>query len=82
MAIPPMHATLIINPETLDALRGRAGITTNAALAEAIGVDKSTVGRVLAARTEPSARFIAGLFELAAAHDIDVRDLIKTKPAA
>lgn len=40
-----------------------AGITTNAALAQLVGVAESTIGRVLAETVEPSTAFIAGLLD-------------------
>jgi len=50
-----------IDPDRLATYREAEGITTDAELARRMGVEPSTVSRVLAHRTGPSTRFIAGL---------------------
>lgn len=76
---PATSATLVVRLDALTALRRDARLDTNAALAAAIGVDQSTVGRVLAGRTEPSTRFVAGLTRLAEKHGRGFGDLFETQ---
>jgi hypothetical protein len=59
----PARPALRIDRDVLLAHRDAAGITTNALLAERIGVDESTLQRVLAHAVEPSGRFIKGLLQ-------------------
>lgn len=56
-------ATLKLREDRLPAYRRLAKLTTDAALAEAIGVDATTVYRVLNHKTQMSARFIAGMVD-------------------
>ncbi|GAB3227797.1 helix-turn-helix domain-containing protein [Mycolicibacterium hippocampi] len=56
-----MTHTLAINHPALTELRASTRTTTNEALARAIGVDTSTVSRVLAGTAAPGPRFIAGV---------------------
>lgn len=54
-------ATLILRTDRLNAYRRLAGLETDVSLARSIGVDPTTVYRVLNGRTAMSARFIAGI---------------------
>lgn len=54
---------LRIDRDVVLAHRDAEGISSNALLAERIGVDESTLQRVLAHTVEPSGRFISGLLK-------------------
>ena len=54
---------LRVDRDVLLAHRDAAGITSNAALAERIGVNESTLQRILGNHVEPSTRFIAGVLK-------------------
>jgi transcriptional regulator with XRE-family HTH domain len=54
-------ATLRLKPEGLAKIRKLAGVSTDAQLAEKIGVDKATVSRVITGKAAPGPKFIAGL---------------------
>lgn len=56
-------ATLKLREDKLHAYRRIAGLTTDAKFAERLGVDATTVYRVLNGKTEMSARFIAGIVD-------------------
>ena len=56
-------AILRLREDKLNAYRRIAGLNTDAAFAQKIGVDPTTVYRVLNGRTEMSARFIAGIVD-------------------
>lgn len=56
-------ATLVLRGDNLNKYRRLAGLETDASLARRIGVDPTTVYRVLNGRTAPSARFIAGIVD-------------------
>lgn len=66
--LPPIQ----IRADQVEVRRQRAGYTTHAALAAAMGVTESTVGRVLGGKTEPSTRFV---FELARVLGAEPADL-------
>lgn len=57
-------ATLKLREDKFNALRRLAGLTTDAKLADRLGVDATTVYRVLNGKTEMSARFIAGIVDI------------------
>lgn len=65
MQASPTHdrqaPALRVRRDVLIAHRNAAGITTNAQLATRIGVNESTLQRVIAHEVEPSGRFIAGV---------------------
>lgn len=54
-------ATLVLRVDRLNTYRRLAGLDTDASLAHRIGVDPTTVYRVLNGKTAMSARFIAGI---------------------
>jgi len=54
-------ATLVLRVDRLNAYRRLAGLDTDVSLARSIGVDPTTVYRVLNGKTAMSARFIAGV---------------------
>lgn len=56
-------ATLKLRQDRLNSYRRLAKLDTDVALAEALGVDPTTVYRVLNGKTEMSARFIAGVVD-------------------
>lgn len=56
-------AILKLREDKLNAYRRIAGLGTDAALAQKLGVDPTTVYRVLNGKTEMSARFIAGIVD-------------------
>jgi transcriptional regulator with XRE-family HTH domain len=57
-------ATLVLRKDKLAAYRRLAGLESNVSLAGRLGVDPTTVYRVLTGRTMMSARFIAGIVEV------------------
>jgi transcriptional regulator with XRE-family HTH domain len=57
-------ATLVLRRDKFDAYRRLAGLTTDAGLAERLGVNATTVYRVLSGKTAMSARFIAGVVDV------------------
>jgi len=56
-----MGSTLSLRKDKLAAYRRLAGITTDQELARRIGMDPSSVSRILKGNQAPGARFIAGL---------------------
>ena len=56
-------ATLVLRNEKFNAYRRLAGLDTDASLARRIGVDATTVYRVLSGKTAMSAKFIAGIVD-------------------
>ncbi|MGW4426397.1 helix-turn-helix domain-containing protein [Streptosporangium sp. NPDC004631] len=57
-------ATLALRADRLTTYRRLAGLETDASLARRIGVDPTTVYRVLNGKTVMSARFIAGIVDV------------------
>lgn len=53
--------TLIVRMDVLNALRETNDLESDGALASAMGVDQSTVSRVLRGKAQPGPKFIAGL---------------------
>lgn len=56
-------ATLVLRADKFNAYRRLAGLHTDVSLARKIGVDPTTVYRVLNGKTAMSARFIAGVVD-------------------
>lgn len=56
-------ATLVLRADKFNAYRRLAGLDTDVSLARKIGVDPTTVYRVLNGKTAMSARFIAGVVD-------------------
>lgn len=56
-----MSVTLRIRRDQLDKFRSIAGLTTEQALADRMGMTQGTVNKVLNGRSMPSARFIGAL---------------------
>ncbi len=76
-------ATLVLRGDNLNKYRRLAGLHTDASLARRIGVDPTTVYRVLNGRTLPSARFIAGIVEAFGADLFsDLFEVIPDEPTA
>lgn len=59
--------TVRLKPEPLAEYRNRLGLTSNAALAAAAGVDQATLQRALSGAVQPSGPFIAGLLNVTGA---------------
>lgn len=57
-------ATLVLRGDKFNAYRRLAGLDTDASLAQKIGVDPTTVYRVLNGKTAMSAKFIAGIVHI------------------
>lgn len=57
-------ATLVLRADKFNAYRRLAGLSTDASLAQKIGVDPTTVYRVLNGKTAMSAKFIAGVVHI------------------
>lgn len=70
-----MTARIRLKREQLDKYMRLAGVTTETALADRMGVDKSSVYRVFMNRVTPGEKFIAGL--LAAFPTLDFADLFE-----
>lgn len=66
-----MTTTLRLRADQLRKLRTLAGITTDAALAERMGMDPATVSRVLSGRNAPGPRFMAALVGCFPGWDLD-----------
>lgn len=56
-----MTATLRLKIEQLDKIRRWVGLTTDTALAEAMGIDAGNLSRVLRGKQQPGPKFIAAL---------------------
>jgi len=56
-------ATLVLRNDKFNAYRRLAGLETDASLARRLGMDPTTVYRVLNGKTTMSARFIAGIVD-------------------
>ena len=69
-----MTATLRLKTKQLHKIRGWVGLTTDAALAERMGVDAGNLSRVLRGRQQPGPAFIAAL---CTALDADLADLFE-----
>lgn len=66
-----MTTTLRLRVDQLQKLRILAGITTDAALAERMGMDPATVSRVLKGRNAPGPKFMAALVSCFPGWDLD-----------
>ena len=60
--------------DIVSAMRNMADLDADVDLAKAMGVDISTVSRVMRRKSEPSPRFLAGL---AIALDVDISKLVQ-----
>ncbi len=56
-----MTAILRLKVEQLDKIRRWVGLTTDTALAEAMGIDAGNLSRVLRGKQQPGPKFIAAL---------------------
>lgn len=72
-------ATLVLRKDKFDAYRRLVGLETDVSLARRIGVDPTTVYRVLNGKTAMSARFIAGIVDVFGAELFP--DLFEVAPA-
>ncbi|MFC5993518.1 transcriptional regulator [Pseudonocardia hispaniensis] len=57
----PRHPTIRIRAERLDLARRAAGLVTDTALADAMGIHKASVSRTLAGKSQLGGNFIGGL---------------------
>ena len=69
-----MTATLRLKIEMLRKIRAWKGIKTDAALAEAMGIDAGNLSRVLRGQQQPGPKFIAAL---CSALDAELDDLFE-----
>ncbi len=69
-----MVATLRLKTEMVAKIRGWKGLTTDTALAEAMGIDAGNLSRVLRGKQQPGPKFIASL---CAALDAELADLFE-----
>lgn len=60
-----MVAHIELRKDTLDGLRPLLGLTVDAELARAIGVNQSSLLRVLTGHSKPGIKFVAGLLQAA-----------------
>ena len=77
-----MTTTLRLRAEQLAKMRRLAGIETDAALAERMGVDPATVSRVLKGRNAPGPKFMAALVSCFPGFDLDDLFEVVTDTAA
>ena len=66
-----MTTTLRLRTDQLEKMRRLAGIQTDAALAERMGVDPATVSRVLKGKNSPGPKFMAALVSCFPGFDLD-----------
>lgn len=69
-----MVATLRLKVEMIAKIRGWKGLKTDAALAEAMGIDAGNLSRVLRGKQQPGPKFIASLCQ---ALDAELDDLFE-----
>lgn len=69
-----MTAILRLKVEQLDKIRRWVGLTTDTALAEAMGIDAGNLSRVLRGKQQPGPKFIAALVT---ALNADLEDLFE-----
>ncbi len=69
-----MVATLRLKTEMVTKIRGWKGLTTDTALADAMGIDAGNLSRVLRGKQQPGPKFIASL---CAALDAELADLFE-----
>ena len=77
-----MTTTLRLRTDQLEKMRRLAGIQTDAALAERMGVDPATVSRVLKGRNAPGPKFMAALVSAFPGFDLDDLFEVVTDTAA
>lgn len=77
-----MTTTLRLRAEQLAKMRRLAGIETDAALAERMGVDPATVSRVLKGKNAPGPKFMAALVSCFPGFDLDDLFEVVTDTAA
>ena len=66
-----MEATLRLRMDQLGKLRKLAGLTTDAALAERMGIDAGNLSRVLSGKQAPGPKFIARIVAAFPGFDLD-----------
>ena len=69
-----MVATLRLKTAMVSKIRGWKGLKTDAALAEAMGIDPGNLSRVLRGKQQPGPKFIASLCQ---ALDAELDDLFE-----
>lgn len=74
-----MTAVLRLKVEQLTKIRKWVGLTTDASLAERMGIDAGNLSRVLRGKQQPTGRFIASL---CSALDAELGDLFEVVPGA
>ena len=77
-----MTTTLRLRTDQLTKMRRLAGIQTDAALAERMGVDPATVSRVLKGKNSPGPKFMAALVSCFPGFDLDDLFEVVTDTAA
>lgn len=77
-----MTTTLRLRTDQLEKMRRLAGIQTDAALAERMGVDPATVSRVLKGKNSPGPKFMAALVGCFPGFDLDDLFEVVTEAAA
>lgn len=77
-----MITTLRLRTDQLEKMRRLAGIQTDAALAERMGVDPATVSRVLKGKNSPGPKFMAALVSCFPGFDLDDLFEVVTDTAA
>lgn len=77
-----MVATLRLKAEMIAKIRGWKGLKTDAALAEAMGIDAGNLSRVLRGKQQPGPKFIASLCQALDAELDDLFEVMAEDPAA
>lgn len=74
---PAMRATIRLKAEQLDKIRTWVGLTTDAALAQRMGVDAGNLSRILAGKQQPGSKFIAALCSSLKADFDDLFEIVR-----
>lgn len=74
---PAPTATLRLRTDNLAKIRGWTGLTTDTALAAAMGIDAGNLSRVLRGKQQPGPKFIAALCHALGAELDDVFEVVE-----
>ncbi|MDN4173962.1 helix-turn-helix transcriptional regulator [Nocardioides sp. SOB77] len=77
-----MTAVLRLKTDQLDKIRRWVGLTTDTALAEAMGIDAGNLSRVLRGKQQPGPKFIAALVTALKADLEDLFEVVEEQDVA